>query len=269
MLMLKDYPGTLQHQHLLRAVVSYYADDPRVLAVAVFGSLGRGDWDAHSDLDLDVVIADAAQVEMSAELRQLTASFASIDEQAALIIPDGDDAGDIVLKSLMRLSIRYHPLAATSPDIVDSLQLLAGRIDGAVLEAAGLANRRPEGESLDCLLDRCVRHAIEVDIALRRGQIWSAVELLHYMRKLLMELFTRTHHGKRAYQFFQAKADLGLQTRLGAALPRYDLKSIQETLMQIIDVLQHDLEALSDGQVQLTAVHAELLNSISSRQVGF
>lgn len=34
------YPGTEQHQALQAALVDFYADDPRALCVAVFGSLG-------------------------------------------------------------------------------------------------------------------------------------------------------------------------------------------------------------------------------------
>ena len=36
------YPGTAEHQALLRAIAEQYAADDRVLAVSVFGSLGRG-----------------------------------------------------------------------------------------------------------------------------------------------------------------------------------------------------------------------------------
>jgi predicted nucleotidyltransferase len=260
-----DYPGTLQHQALLHSIVSYYEDDPRILAVAIFGSLGRGTWDCYSDLDLDVVVADGVKIDVNAELRQLLASFASINEEPALIIPDDDDA-DIVLKSLMEISIRYHPLSTTSPSIVDSLQLLLGRIDRATIEAAGLANRRADDEPLSQLLDRCVRYALEVDVALQRGQVWDAIELLHLIRGLLMELFSRTHGGQRAFHFFQAKADAGLQARLGATLPRYRLASAQESLLQFLDILQNDLEATTDGQVQLTAGHVDILNSICQRQ---
>ena len=262
---LNHYPGTLQHQALLHSIVSYYEGDPRILAVAIFGSLGRGTWDCYSDLDLDVVIADGVQIDVNAELRQLLASFASIDEEAALIISDVDDA-DIVLKSLMEISIRYHPLSTTSPDIVDSLQLLLGRIDRATIEAAGLANRRVDDDPLSQLLDRCVRHALEVDTALQRGQVWDTIELLHLMRKHLMDLFSRTHGGKRAFHFFQAKADAELQIRLGATLPSYSLESVQESLLQFLDILKHDLEAMTDGRVHLTAEHVDILNAIRQRQ---
>lgn len=52
------YPGTPAHQALLRAIVAAYEANPRVRAVIVFGSLGRGNWDAWSDIDLDVLQDD-------------------------------------------------------------------------------------------------------------------------------------------------------------------------------------------------------------------
>jgi len=261
----KDLPGTLQHQRILHSITSYYENDPRILAITVFGSLGRGNWDCYSDLDLDVVVADEIKIDVEAELVHVCASLVSIDEQIALLIPDDDDA-DVVFKSLMELSIRYHPLANTSPNIVDSMLLLLGRIDRSTIEAAGLANQKVDDEPLDRELDRCIRYALEVDSALHRGYIWSAIELLHYMRLSIMELFTRSHHGKRPYQFFQKEADQKMQARLGDTLPRYDLGMAQASLSQLIDILTNDLDQLTNGQVQLTRARSELLTAIRSRQ---
>jgi predicted nucleotidyltransferase len=263
---LKDLPGTLQHQTMLHSVVSYYENDPRILAIAVFGSLGRGKWDRYSDLDLDVVIVDAIEIDVDTELIQLCTSLASINEHIALMIPDGDDAADVVFKSLMELSIRYHPLSNTSPNIIDTMQLIMGRIDLPIIEAAGLANQVSDNEPINRELERCIRYALEVDSALHRGRIWAAIELLHYMRGNMMQLFTRSHHGKRAYQFFEAKADKGMQVQLGSTLPSYDLKSAQESLAQFLNMLTHDIEPLTNGQVKLTKEHSELLAGIISRQ---
>ncbi|NTV36033.1 MAG: nucleotidyltransferase domain-containing protein, partial [Anaerolineaceae bacterium] len=51
---LNELPGTLQHQSILRCIASHYENDPRILAVSVFGSLGRGNWDRYSDIDMDM-----------------------------------------------------------------------------------------------------------------------------------------------------------------------------------------------------------------------
>lgn len=263
----QDLPGTVQHQRMLRSIISYYENDPRILAITVFGSLGRGNWDYYSDLDLDVVVAGEITIDVEAELIQLCASLASIDEHIALLIPDGDEA-DVVFKSLMELSVRYHALANTSPNIVDSMLLLLARIDRSTIEAAGLANRRLDREPLDRELDRCIRYALGVDSALHRGYLWSSIELLHYMRHSIMELFTRSHQGKRPYQFFQEKADKKMQTRLGSTLPQYDLSMAQASLCRFMDILIDDLDKLTDGHIQLTRAHSELLAAIRLRQNG-
>ena len=120
-----SYPGTPAHQAMLRAIAQRYTRDARIRSVLVFGSLGRGNWDAYSDLDLDVVIADGLNLDVLGEVRALCEALAATGEHAALIVPRGDDAADVVFESLAHLSIRYHPLATTSPNIIDSLLPLA------------------------------------------------------------------------------------------------------------------------------------------------
>jgi predicted nucleotidyltransferase len=262
---LNHLPGTTQHQKILQSIISYYENDPRILAVLVFGSLGRGNWDRYSDLDMDVVVEDEASLDIVREVTRLCDALAPAGEHLALLIP-GDDDADVVFESLMEMSIRYHSLAKTSPHIIDSMILLSSRIERSAIEAAGLANREADNEPLARELDRCVRYVLETGSALQRGYIWHAVELLHYTRRQLMILFTYSHGGQRSYQFFQKEADGYLQARLGGTLPQYDLKSAQLCLAQCIDILTKDLARLSNGQVQLTPAHLELLASIRSRQ---
>lgn len=260
-----EYPGTSRHQAMLRAIVAYYAGDPRILAVVVFGSLGRGTWDSLSDVDLDVVVADGVAIDAVDELRRLCESLAGAGEQVALIVPDGDDAGDVVFESLMQLSVRYHPLSTTSPNIVDSMRVLGGTMDHATIAAAGLANQRAPAEPLGRLLDRCVRYAAVADVMLERGQVWGTVEVLHRMRGILMALYARTHNGARAYQVFEREADAVLQARLGNALPRYDLGSLRSSLGECIYILEHELGRLTDGQVELADGHRTVLNNVRLR----
>ncbi len=248
-----SYPGTARHQALLGAVVEHYRDDPRVLAVAVFGSLGRGNWDAYSDLDLDVVIADEARLDATSELLRLGGAFEAIGERIAVMVPNGDDAGDLVLESLMGLSIRYHPLARTSPNIVDSLRLLTGRLSAAEIAAAGRANQRPEYPPLGQLVDEYVRYAVDVRTCILRGRHWLALEILHRMRAIMQEIFTRAHGGLRAHQTFEERATPAAQARLAATLPQFEIASLRDALERMLAMLEDDLGPLSDGQVSLTS----------------
>ncbi|CAN5203308.1 hypothetical protein BH23CHL1_BH23CHL1_22210 [soil metagenome] len=257
-----EYPGNSQHQAALQAVTAHYAGDPRVLAVVLFGSLSRGNWDQYSDLDLDVVIEDGVEIDVTDEVERLDASFSHIDEQVALVVPDGWDEVDIVLSSLLGLSIRYHPLETTSPNIVDSLLVLAGRIDAETIKAAGIARQQIDGSSTSHLLDACLRYAVEVDRDLHRNRPWQAIEALHRMRALIMGMFAQAHNGVRSLPVFEAQAETDVQARLGATLPQYDLYSIQTALMRFLDILEYDLEALTNGQVHLTALHHEVLHQV-------
>jgi hypothetical protein len=146
------------------------------------------------------------------------------------------------------------------------MRVLAGSLDREQIAAAGLANRKPSDEPLDRLLDRCVRYAAVADVGLRRGQAWITVEVLHRMRGILMELFTRARGEGRSYQRFEAEADGWLQERLGATLPQFALPSIQEALLRLLDILEHDLEPLTAGQLELGDAQRAVLERVRSRQ---
>jgi predicted nucleotidyltransferase len=261
----RQYPGTPQHQAVLRANVAHYENDPRILAVAVFGSLGRGNWDEYSDIDLDVVIADGVSLNVVQEITKLCQTLESLGERSAVIIPDDTDAGDVVFESLLQMSVRYHPLATTHPNIVDTLQVLTGRIDHHAIVTAGSANRRPR-QPIEVTLAECVRYVAVADIALQRHRLWDAVEVLHRLRTLLMGLYTLTHGGQRPWHFFQATADPDLQTQLAHTLPQYSLVSVQGSLARCVDMMEHDLGHLTNGEIQLSDAQGNVLKAVRARQ---
>lgn len=259
---MNHYPGTLQHQTVLQAIVSFYENDPRIQSVLLFGSLGRGNWDALSDVDLDVIIADDVQLDVKAELGQLCESLRAMGETAVLIIPDDTDAGDVVFASLLQLSLRYHPLATTHPSIVADMRLLAGSLDYATIAAAGRANQKPDTQPVRQLLDRCLRYMVEMDKAIQRKNLWLTVELLHRVRSLLTEIFTKVRAGERPYYYFQTHASARLQTRLGGLLPQLAVASLEQALMQTLSILEDDLEELSNGTLHLIESDRELMENV-------
>ncbi len=255
------FPGTQQHQALLNSIVAFYQNDPRILGVIVFGSLGRGNWDEYSDLDLDVIVADDISIDISDELKRVCKSFAGLNERAAIIIPDGDE-GDIILESLMQLSIRYHPLSQTSPNIVDSMLVLAGSLDETKITAAGNRNRSGEAKPLSQLLDKCVRYAVVANVEFQRKHFWAANEVLHRVRTLLMDIYAHTHSGDRGYQFFDIHAEKRFQPRLGATLPTFDDHSLQESFNRLLDIIESDLNYLSGEQLDLTTAQKTILDRV-------
>ncbi|HEX6484090.1 MAG TPA: nucleotidyltransferase domain-containing protein [Ktedonobacteraceae bacterium] len=262
MSILQPLPGTPEHQKFLQAIVSYYTDDPRILAIIVFGSIGRGNWDPYSDLDLDIIIGDDVRMNILQELERMIYFLSDIKGKGALIIPHSADAADVVFPSLMELSVRYHTLVSTSPNIVESMKVLWGHIDEAAIIAAGLANRKTEDTSPGQLLDMCVRYALETNIALQRRRLWEAIELEHRIRALLMELFALSHDRPRPTQGFQEEADAPLQALLGTTLPQFDLLSIQKALLNLLDILEHKLGQFIGRQVQLTQMHLNIIKQV-------
>ena len=261
-----EFPGSPAHRALQRAIVARYAADPRILAIAVFGSLGRGTWDEDSDLDLDVVLADGVPVDPLAEVATLGASFAAVGERALLVSPDGDDAADVVLASLRGLSIRFHALGATSPNIVEGLRVLAGPLERDAVAAAGLANRAPRQDAPAWWLDRVARWAVDADVALRRGNFWQAASVMQRMREGLLVLFMVTHGGERPYHAFDARATPELAERLGATLHGHDLTAARAAFARLLDLLEGDLAALTGGRVTLSGAQRAVLARVRARQ---
>lgn len=257
--------GTPAQQALQRAVANYFTGDSRVLAVVIFGSLGRGTWHEHSDLDLDVVLADGVEIDVLVEVEDLCASFESIGEQPLLIIPDSDDAADIVLASLRQLSNRYHPLESTSPNIIDSLRLLTGSLGLDAIREAGIANSARSEISIDLYLDQLVRWTIDVENALRHGRFWLAWYVLQRMREHVLVIFSQTHNGKRPYRTFEAEASPELQARVGATLHGFGLDAARVAFSEMLDLVESDLDELSAGQLHLSASQATVISKVRQR----
>jgi hypothetical protein len=145
----------------------------------LFGSVSTGTWHELSDVDLDVVVGEGVVV---APAREVAGLFGP----TAAIVLCRADCADVVLDSLEEVSIRWHDLAATSPNITSSVQAAQGDLDHADVVAAGEANRAWPDEQQ--LLDALVRDAIGAWKALARGRRWDAVTAVERMRKSLVSL---------------------------------------------------------------------------------
>ena len=174
-----------------------------------------------------------------------------------------------MLNSLGELSIRYHHLTTTSPNIVESLQLLVGSIALETIKAAGRANQgsRPAGSSHD--VDRFLRWAAEVNICIRRGQFWPAVRLLQLMQETLINIFANSGQYLRAYPAFEAYADNTLKTKMDKTFPRYNLESIQEGSMGLLGIVEDDLGKLSHGQLHLTDAQRAVIGKVREKSILF
>ncbi len=262
-----SFPGTPAHRSILRVFAEAYTHDARVVFVGVFGSLGRGDWSPGSDVDVDVVIGDDVRLDPVAEVWQLAPRLQAAGQTLTLVIPDGEDAADAVLHSLLGFSVRYHPVAATSPNIVDTLHWLAGPLSVENVAAAGRANlaRRPPPRPLSLLADAFLRQATEAAHAIHRGRLWLAIEHLARMRGTLMSFYARTHGGERPIQHFDVAAPAAVQARLGATLPAFEPASQRAALLALLDLVENHRADFAGDQFELSQGQRTVLAAIRTK----
>ena len=214
-------PGSAAHQALITRFTAHYQADPRVLAVVVFGSVSTGTWHELSDVDLDVVVTDDVTIDPAAEARAI------FGPEAVIVIVRGDSA-DVVLDSLGELSVRWHPLRATSPNITASLTVAAGNLPGAEITAAGEANRVPPDPQR--LLDVLVREAVGAWKYHRRGRSWDAVAAVERARHALTAL--RGHRDQLRLDPSDPMA--ALAAVLAEATSSFDLGPARRALLAVI-----------------------------------
>jgi predicted nucleotidyltransferase len=254
--------GSPTHQRLLRAMTAYHARQPWVLAFIVFGSVARGAWSEWSDLDLDVVIADDAEIDSVTEIARLCAA---IGERPALVSPRRGDDGEVILDSLAEFSIRYHPLRATSPNIIASMRLLWSRIDAEQIRAAGLANAHVTNLPITAEVALAVRAALGGSAALKRGRRWSALAALEEIRDRLMTLAALTTGAERPLRSFERTALGALQAELARTLATWEEASIRAALLAACDLLATRLDAFTGGQATLTEGERAILAATRAR----
>ena len=211
--------GSAAHQALIARVAAKYGSDPRIRAIAVFGSVSTGAWHELSDVDLDVVTGDDVVIDPAAEARAL------FGQQAAIVIAR-DDCADVVLDTLEEASIRWHPMAVTSPNITASLRVAVGRLSAHEIAAAGEANRvRPDEQRL---LDIIVREAVGAWKAVRRGHGWEAIVAVERVRHALTAL-----RGRRDGLRLDPADPMGaLAAVLAEATASYDMGPGRQALLE-------------------------------------
>ncbi len=263
-----DFPipadlGNAEHQRLLRAMTTYHARQPWARAFLVFGSIGRGDWDDYSDLDLDVIISDGAALDPVPEVTRLCDA---IGERLALIAPRRDDDADVVLESLAQFSIRYHPLATTSPNIIDSMRLLWGHLSLDEIRAAGQRNRRALLATPESMLALATRALLNSQLALARGRLWSALNSLEETRSLLLEIYAHARDLPRSKPAFERDADPTLRDALAPLAASLTPAAIRAALLAGCDLLLGPtLDRLTNCQAALTSGERHMLTEVRQR----
>ena len=267
----QSLPGTPHHQDLLQRITAFYAADNRLLALILFGSLGRGAGDAWSDLDLAVIVRDGVPVDVSAELAQLAAILADCGDPV-LSTADAGDAGYLIPQSLCGIAIDYTELSKVSAYVLHGCILLTGTLDLETILGAAAANDKPL-PPLSLLLQKSLWLGLGADISIRRHQFWQALPRIESMRKALVEIYAFSRGGTRSSQVFDETASADLQTKFGRTLPTFvphspaaSLATGAAALAALLDLINDDLSELSNGQLQLGPAEYALIARLRQRQ---
>jgi len=257
-------PGSPDQQALLQTVVALYSDDPRVLAVILFGSLGRGNGDVYSDLDVVVIVRDEAAVDVASEFAGLRAALAENGIQTLLTLAAGN-AVYLTTETLCSAAIDYAKLRETPWYLLAGYLMLSGTVDAAAIESAAKANEESQFPP-HVELHRALWLALVVNGHLHRGWYWPALSSLNKVRGALLEIFTLSRNGKRSARFFDRTAGMELKAMLGRTLPAYfptspaqTVASLSDALLAVLDILEYHLAELSNGQLQVGAGEREVI----------
>jgi predicted nucleotidyltransferase len=262
----KSFPGTPRHQEMLQTITDFYEEDERVLAVLLFGSLGRGNWDQYSDLDLDIVMTDNNLIDACTELHKLCKAIKQKHGFEAIIIADVEE-GDVVLSNLVEFSIRYHVLSDTKPAILDTMHSLSGSLSLDEIRAFANDAYKEEPKGLVEIVNEYLRYALGLHTAIKRDRLWMALEMLHRMRASLMSMVAVRHDAIRSIHFFDAEADSTLQALLFSLTPQADLKSVEKAFKTAIRLLEDHLVDFCGKNFSLTMSQQYILDELKQLQI--
>ena len=257
--------GTSRHQQILATITAFYEADDRVLALLLFGSLSRGNWDQYSDIDLDVVMSDNILIDARVELQALCTAIKQKHDLDAIIIADVEE-GDVVLSNLVEFSIRYHILSDTKPAILDTMHLLSGSLSLDQIRAGVNYAYQAEPQELGDIVNAYLRYMLAVHNAIIRQNVWMAVEMLYRIRALLMLMYALDHEAERPLHFFDAHAPAELQALLSSLTPPPTLTAVADTLPIAISVLENNLAHFSKNPYHLTANQRQILDKLKQSQ---
>lgn len=265
-------PGSSQQQRLLQTIRACYAHDDRILAVLLFGSLGQDCGDAYSDLDLEVVVRDGVSIDMSAEIERVGAAFAEIGVPTLFTEIAGDD-GYLVVDSLIGIALSYHPLKSMTPYVAEGWRALHGSLDTETIRSAASANQQVYSP-LSQHVHRALWLALGIDTIVQRRLFWRALLGLERLRSALVEIFSESRHGKRAFQVFEEQGSPELKAKFAPSFPQYfpgspvdTVRSLGNALLALLAIIEHDLDEISNDQVQLGLGERDFIDRLRRRVI--
>jgi predicted nucleotidyltransferase len=183
------------HQRFLEKLATLTRADPRLLGIAVSGSLAEGTADAESDVDLQIVATDEDLASLLAHrdafIRQFGTVLASFTGEHV-----GEPRLSIVLfaEELLHVDFKFVKLAAFSLERVEDPAILWER--GGELSSAVRANPRAyppvDGQWIE---DRFWTWVHYIASKIKRGETLEALDSLGWLRSMALSPMARAAAG--------------------------------------------------------------------------
>jgi Polymerase beta, Nucleotidyltransferase len=180
-----------ERETVLQRIIKQLASDERVVAAWLYGSLGRNDGDALSDIDVRIIVADAFSEAMNTE-RQTCASRVGplllVQEAPHNAPPGGAFLLVMYPGSVGPIHVDWTWQPQSRAVIPSDAHVLFDRVELPV--EAPLT--RPSGQGLaDNLTERSVFFWMMVQVAAKeiaRQQSWAAINVLNYAQDALLQV---------------------------------------------------------------------------------
>lgn len=256
-----ELPGTKNHQRILNLSLATFAKDKNILSIILFGSLGRGNWDKDSDIDLDIIVKDNSDKTVSAEIKEILDKFSKNHQKILLHFNEAPDEVTILFATLDRMSIRFHLINDTNWKILDSMKIIFGDLTKDDITRKLPPEKVGVHPNLELLQNKFLELATYVPISLRREKLINAAFFLNKMRQLLIEIYTNARNIDR-FLDFEKIADKSIIAALGPTYPILNKPSIIHSFHSLLTYYQNNLSSISAQKLSPTPNQIELINQI-------
>lgn len=188
-----------EREALLQRITHALEADERIVAAWLHGSLGRGDADALSDIDLTIIVADEHSPRVNAERQAYAARIGQLVlvQEAPHNAPPGGAFLLVMYEGLagpLQVDWNWQPLSQAH--LPTDARILFNR---AQLAPESVVARPTDQQVADDLTSRTVFFWMMVQIAAKkiaRHQLWAALIVINYLQHTLSQtqwLVGQTH----------------------------------------------------------------------------
>lgn len=252
-------PGNPQHQKILRSLIDLFKSDQNVKSFIVFGSLARGNWDNYSDLDLDAIVADDRDEVVKVEIQQMLKTISQSGYQILSSFEELPNELVIILDSLERISIRFHTLRNTNSSILDSMQILCGKLSKEDIQKSSV--KKEKTINLELLSNKFLELSIYVPISLKRNRLINALFFINKMRQTLIQIYISSHKIDREFDF-ESKADVTLVNNLKGSYGKCSYENIRKAFYSLLDIYKNKIREISADKLSLSDNQYKILTKV-------